>query len=179
MTKNQRKNLSGSMPNVHRLVLMSISSLVSKHRDNPMYLILFIKQGRTAMSTHNIRVADYLHACSLHNLNDDTTEEEHKYYLVLDISDNAIDAISFCGSPLPTQKVFEFEEIQKDFSISIIEDVKSEYVYRSYTSRYGKLHRQEYIGTKYFWNDKTVTIPSSNIYYSGNGVWREKTAAEF
>lgn len=131
------------------------------------------------MSTHNIRVGDYLHACSLHNLNDDTTEEEHKYYLVLDVSDNAIDAISFCGSPLPTQKVFEFEEIQKDFSISIIEDVKSEYVYRSYTSRYGNLDCREYIGTKYFWNDKTVLIPASNIYYSGNGIWREKTAAEY
>lgn len=131
------------------------------------------------MSTHNIKAGDYLHTLVLHNTKDETVEEEHKYYLVLDVSDNAIDVISFCGSPLPTQKVFEFEEIPKDFSISIIEDFKSEYVYRSYTSRYGNLHRQEYIGTKYFWNDKTVTIPSSNIYYSGNGVWRENPAAEF
>lgn len=131
------------------------------------------------MSTHNIRVGDYLHACSLHNLNDDTTEEEHKYYLVLDVSDNSIDSISFRGSPLPTQNVFEFEEIQKGFSISIIEDVKSEYVYQSYTSRYGNLHCREFIGEEYFWNDKTVLIPVSNIYYSGNGIWREKTAAEF
>lgn len=131
------------------------------------------------MSTHNIKAGDYLHTLVFHNTEDETVEAEHKYYLILDVSDNAIDAISFCGSPLPTQNVFEFEEIQKDFSISIIEDVKSEYVYRSYTSRYGNLHCREYIGTKYFWNDKTVLIPASNIYYSGNGIWREKPAAEF
>lgn len=131
------------------------------------------------MSTHNIQVGDYLHACFLHNLNDETTEEEHKFYLVLDVSDNTIDSISFRGSPLPTQKIFKFEEIQKDFSISIIEDIKSEYIYRSYTSRYGNLHCREYIGTKYFWNDKTVIIPSSKIYYSGNGIWNEKPATQF
>ena len=56
-----------------------------------MYSILAIKQGRTAMSTYNIQVGCYLHDCFLHNQKDETTEEEHKYYLVLDVSDNAID----------------------------------------------------------------------------------------
>ena len=151
-----------------------------------MYLILFIKQGRTVMSTHNIRVGDYLHTCSLHKLNDKTAEEEHKYYLVLDVSDNTIDSISFRGSPLPTQKVFEFEKIQKEFSISIIEKLeilpeaisKSEYVYQRYISRYGNRDYQDYLGTRYIWNDKTVMIPASNLYYSGNGVWREKPEVE-
>lgn len=131
------------------------------------------------MTTHNIKAGHYLHTLVLQNTRDETVEEEHKYYLVLDASDNTIDAISFRGSPLPTQIVFEFEELQKEFTISIIEDIKSEYVYRSYFSRYGNLNCQEYIGTKYSWNDKTVMIPASDLYYSGIGVWSAKPETQF
>lgn len=126
------------------------------------------------MQIYKIKVGDYLHTCIIHSLTDGLTEAEHKHYLVLDVSDNMIDSILFHGSPLLTQKIFELEEIQKEFYISIIEDVKSEHIYRSYISQYGNLHRQEYIGTKYSWNDKTVMIPLSNLYYSGNGIWKEK-----
>lgn len=130
------------------------------------------------MEIKTIKVGDYLKDTIEHKLDDGTIDTEYKYYLVLDVSDTNIEAIPFGGSPLHIYDVFDKKEIEKDKLISIIKKAKSENVYKSYMTHYGNLYRQECVGTQYIWDGKTVMIPADNIYYSGNGVWREKPTAK-
>ena len=69
--------------------------------------------------------------------------------------------------------VHEIEDIQNEYSVSIIENVESKYVYRTYTNN-GNLTCQEHTGTQYSWDGKTVLILVSNMYFAGNGIWRER-----
>lgn len=125
------------------------------------------------MPIHQIKVGNYLRERHIRNLKDELTEEYYKYYLVLDVSDNTVEVISYAGSALHTKTVHEFEDIQNDYSVSIIENVESKYVYRTYINK-GNLTCQEHIGTQYSWNGKTVLIPVSNVYFAGSGVWRDR-----
>ena len=125
------------------------------------------------MPIHQIKVGDYLRELCIRNLKDELTEEYYVYYLVLDVSDNTLEVISYAGSALHTKTVHEIEDIQNEYSVSIIENVESKYVYRTYTNN-GNLTCQEHTGTQYSWNGKTVLIPVSSIYFTGNGIWRDR-----
>lgn len=125
------------------------------------------------MPIHQIKVGDYLRELCIRNLKDELTEEYYKYYLVLDVSDNTLEVISYAGSTLHTKTVHEIEDIQNEYSVSIIENVESKYVYRTYTNN-GNLTCQEHTGTQYSWDGKTVLIPVSSIYFAGNGIWRDR-----
>lgn len=125
------------------------------------------------MPIHQIKVGDYLRELCIRNLKDELTEEYYVYYLVLDVSDNTLEVISYAGSALHTKTVHGIEDIQNEYSVSIIENVESKYVYRTYINN-GNLTCQEHTGTQYSWNGKTVLIPVSSIYFAGNGIWRDR-----
>ena len=124
------------------------------------------------MPIHQIKVGDYVRELFIRKLKDDTTEEDRKYYLILDVPDNTLEVIVFSGSPLPNSQVHEIEDLMNDYVISVIDAIESERIYRTYTNEKNYIC-QEFIGEQYSWDGKTVLIPASNLYYSGNGIWRE------
>lgn len=125
------------------------------------------------MPIHQIKVGNYIRELHTRKLNEDLTEDYYMYYLVLDVSENTVDVVPYAGSSSHTKTVFEIEEIKKEYSVSIITDVQIQTIYSPYTRRYGNLNCQKITGHQYSWNGKTVVISMSNIYYAGNGVWRE------
>lgn len=102
----------------------------------------------------------------IRHLKDGETEEYNQYYQILDISGSDLYVISFAGSPLPIETVHEIEEIQKEYSIVILDNYRQENVYRTFVNN-KNLTCQRLIGIRYTWNDKSVIIPASKYYYSG------------
>ena len=72
----------------------------------------------------------------------------------------------------PIETKYEIEQIQKEYSMIILDNYNVEYVYRTFVND-KNLTCQRLIGTRYTWDDKSVVIPASRYYYSGSGVLKE------
>lgn len=121
-----------------------------------------------------IKPGDFISATNVYTQPDGQTVSELIYYLVLDVSNHVIDVLPFGGSACINATIFEWTEIEAEYNIVVINSHTEETIRREFISRYSNLKCQEEIATKYMWNGKTVTLPRSKWYFSGNGVWKER-----
>ena len=121
-----------------------------------------------------IEPGNFLSTTHVHTQPNGETVSELVHYLVLDVSDRAIDVIPLKGSPYINAAIFDWSEIEKDYQIVVIHNHKEETIRREFISQYSNLKCQEEVATVYTYNDKSVTLPRSKWYFSGNGVWKER-----
>lgn len=121
-----------------------------------------------------IKPGTFLSTTHVHTQPNGQTVSELVYYLVLDVSDRAIDVILLRGSPCINAAIFNWSEIAKDYQIVVISSHTEESIRREFISRYSNLKCQEEVATVYTYDGKSVTLPCSKWYFSGNGVWKER-----
>ncbi len=124
------------------------------------------------MQSYQIKVGDHLRENRTLKFPDDIIEKYMQYYLILDVSDTALEVLPYVGTALHTETVYDLADIKDDYDIIIIQNCHKEDVFKEFINK-TNLHCKRKIATRYSWNDKTVSIPASRVYYSGNGVWRE------
>lgn len=121
-----------------------------------------------------IEPGNFLSTTYVHTQPNGQTVSELVHYLVLDVSDRAIDVIPLKGSPYINAAIFDWSEIAKDYQIVVISSHTEESIRREFISRYSNLKCQEEVATVYTYDGKSVTLPCSKWYFSGNGVWKER-----
>lgn len=121
-----------------------------------------------------IEPGNFLSTTHVHTQPNGETVSELVHYLILDVSDHAIDVIPLKGSPYINAAIFDWFKIEKDYQIVVISSYTEETIRHEFIGKYSNLKCQEEIATKYTYAGKSVTLPHSKWYFSGNGVWKER-----
>jgi len=124
------------------------------------------------MRNYQIKVGDHLRENRTRKFPDGTTEKDMQYYLILDVSDTALEVLPYAGSALHTVTVYDLADVKNDYDIIVIQDYHETDVLEEFINRLN-LHCKRKVATRYSWSGKSVSIPVSRMYFSGNGVWRE------